>query len=156
MQREGATRAALTQLHRNYARAKKAANGLGTAFIPGIAPGYNDRAVRKGHVGRARYFTDRGGSVEGDIFRAMINDVAVPLADPKTNHMIMVTSFNEWYEDTQIEETKGGGAATSKDGSDSGTFYTEGERYVDYGPLYLDILREAKDAARPGVATPKK
>ena len=37
----------------------------------------------------------------------MIKDIAMPLADPKAQNMIMVTSFNEWYEDTQIEPTSG-------------------------------------------------
>ncbi len=147
MKRDGATRKALEQLYANYANAKKLANGVGTAFIPGIAPGYNDRAVRKGHAGRARYFTDRAGSKEGDVFRAMIRDVAVPLADPKANRTVMVTSFNEWYEDTQIEATAGNAPTTSKDDSETGKFYTEGDRYVDYGSLYLDILREAKEGA---------
>ena len=147
MQRDGATQVAMERLRGNYANAKKLANAVGTAFIPGIAPGYNDRAVRKGHVGRARYFTDQADSKEGDIFRAMIKDVGIPLADPKADRTIMITSFNEWYEDTQIEATKGSEPTTTKDDSDTGTFYTEDERYVDYGTLYLDILREEKAAA---------
>ena len=147
MQRDGATQTAVDQLRGNYENAKKLANGVGAGFIPGIAPGYNDKAVRKGHVGRARYFTDKENSKDGDIFRTMIKDVAIPLADPKADRTIMITSFNEWYEDTQIEATKGGGPTTTKDDSDSGTFYTEGDRYVDYGTLYLDILREEKEAA---------
>ncbi|MEZ5326593.1 MAG: glycoside hydrolase family 99-like domain-containing protein [Verrucomicrobiales bacterium] len=149
MQRDGATRAAMERLHGNYANAKRLANEVGTAFIPGIAPGYNDQAVREGHVGRARYFTDQPDSREGDVFRAMLRDIAVPLADPRANRTVMVTSFNEWYEDTQIEATEGKRptATTTRDDSDTGTFFTEGERYTDYGPLYLDILREAKDAS---------
>ena len=75
--------------------------------MPAIAPGYNDRAVRKGNPGRSRYFDDVKESKEGDLFRSMIKDVAMPLTDPKAKNMIMVTSFNEWYEDTQIEPTSG-------------------------------------------------
>jgi len=147
MQGKGATKAALKELHNHYANAKEIANEVDTAFIPGIAPGYNDRAVRKGHPGRARYFKDQPESKEGDVFRAMIQDIAIPLADKKANRTIMVTSFNEWYEDTQIEATTGKQATSSKDDSASGNFYTEDDRYVDYGSLYLDILRKAKDAA---------
>lgn len=154
MQRMGATRAALEELRKNYENARKLANGVGTAFIPGIAPGYNDKAVREGHVGRARYFTDKEGSKEGDIFRAMIRDVAIPLADPRADRIVMITSFNEWYEDTQIEATAGGGATTAVDDSETGSFYTEGDRYADYGTLYLDILREAKEAMRAAVDGP--
>ncbi|MDI6448910.1 hypothetical protein [Anaerobaca lacustris] len=139
----GGTRAALGLLATNYAAAKAAANSVGVAFMPTIAPGYNDTAVRKGHPGRARYFSDVEDSKEGDIFRAMIADVGLPNLDPKCGRIMMVTSFNEWYEDTQIEATAGTQPVSSKDDSDSGTAFTGGQQYVDYGPLYLDILREA-------------
>ena len=66
----------------------------------------------------------------------------MPLADPKAKNMIMVTSFNEWYEDTQIEPTSGKAKLpVAKDDSKSGNFFTEDNLYYDYGPLYLDILR---------------
>ena len=54
----------------------------------------------------------------------------------------MITSFNEWYEDSQIEATTGTSPANSTDDSDSGSYYTGGEKYVDYEYLYLDILKE--------------
>jgi glycoprotein endo-alpha-1,2-mannosidase len=139
--RLGGTRAALQLLAKNYASAKAAANSVGVAFMPTIAPGYNDTAVRRGHPGRARYFTDVADSQEGDIFRAMIKDVALPNLDPKCGRIMMVTSFNEWFEDTQIEATAGTQPTTSTDDSDSGAAHTGGQRYVDYGTLYLDILR---------------
>ena len=138
----GGTKAGIERLKKNYSAAKRKANKVGTGFVPAIAPGYNDRAVRKGNPGRSRFFTDVEGSKGGDLFRAMIKDVAIPLADPKAKSMIMVTSFNEWYEDTQIEAT-GGKASNpvSKDDSDSGNYFTEDNLYYDYGSLYLDILR---------------
>lgn len=138
----GGTRKAVKVLGENYRVAKKAANQVGTAFIPTVAPGYNDTAVRRGHPGRGRYFTDVEGSKEGDIFRSMIKNVALPNLDPKAGNLLMVTSFNEWYEDTQIEATTGTAPDTAKDDSRSGGHYTGGDRYVDYGHLYLDILRE--------------
>ena len=140
--RFGGTRKAIDFLAENYRHAKAEANSVGTAFMPTIAPGYNDTAVRPGHPGRARYFTDDAASREGDIFRAMIRDVALPHLDPRADNILMVTSFNEWYEDTQIEATAGTAAASTKDDSDTGTYYTGGDRYEDYGTLYLDILRE--------------
>jgi len=138
----GATHAAIDQLNANYVNARTIANSVGTGFIPAVSAGYNDKAVRKGHPGRARYFKDVPGSCEGDIFRAMIREVALPNLDPRTGNIMMVNSFNEWYEDTQIEPTAGTAPPTSKDNSASGTFYTEGDTYTDYGYLYLDILRE--------------
>lgn len=147
LQRDGATQAAVERLKSHYHNAKKLANGVGTAFLPAVAPGYNDRAVREGHTGRARYFTDREDSKEGDVFRTLLKEVAIPLADAKAKRTIMVTSFNEWYEDTQIEPTQGTHPMTTKDDSEDGTSYTEGERYMDYGNLYLDILREARTAS---------
>ncbi len=138
----GGTRHAVDVLAANYKQAKAAANRVGAGFIPAIAPGYNDTAVRDGHPGRARYFTDDPDSQEGDIFRAMIRQVALPNLDDRAANMIVITSFNEWYEDTQIEPTKGTAKSTRMDDSDSGSYYTGGDRYVDYGHLYLDILRE--------------
>lgn len=138
----GSTHKAVEFLANNYKQAKKAANSVGTAFMPAIAPGYNDTAVRRGHPGRARYFTDVKNSKEGDIFREMIRQAALPNVDSKCNNIIMITSFNEWYEDSQIEATAGTAPASSTDDSYSGTYYTGGQRYVDYEYLYLDILKQ--------------
>lgn len=138
----GGTQKAVEFLAKNYQQAKKAANSVGTAFMPAIAPGYNDTAVRKGHPGRARYFTDTDNSKEGDIFRDMIRKAALPNIDLLCSNIIMVTSFNEWYEDSQIEATTGKAPASTTDDSRTGRYYTGGQRYVDYGYLYLDILKE--------------
>lgn len=138
----GGTRAAVDFLAGNYAKAKKVANSVGTGFIPAIAPGYNDTAVREGHPGRARYFSDVPDSVEGDVFRSMIADVALPNVDELSDRIFMVTSFNEWYEDTQIEPTSGTQEPAKHDSSPTGADYTGGQTYYDYGYLYLDILRE--------------
>ena len=140
--RFGGTRKAIEFLADNYRHAKGQANAVGTAFMPTIAPGYNDTAVRRGHPGRARYFTDGQDSKEGDIFRAMIRQVALPHLDPKCGNIMMITSFNEWYEDTQIEATTGTAPTSHTDDSETGRYFTGGDRYVDYGHLYLDILRE--------------
>jgi hypothetical protein len=72
----------------------------------------------------------------------MIRKVALPNIDPLCNNIIMVTSFNEWYEDSQIEATTGKAPASTTDDSRTGSYYTGGQRYVDYGYLYLDILKE--------------
>lgn len=138
-----ATRRAVKTLAGNYAHARKAANSAGAAFVPAAAPGYNDTAEREGHPGTPRYFVDEALSQEGDLFRAMIGEAALPNLDDRCGRLMMVTSFNEWYEDSQIEATAGTAAATSQDSSASKSQYTGGDRYVDYGPLYLDILHDA-------------
>ena len=138
----GGTRKAVEFMAKNYRQAKQAANSVGVGFMPTIAPGYNDTAVRRGHPGRARYFTDVEGSKEGDIFRAMIRRVALPNLDTTCDRIMLVTSFNEWFEDSQIEATAGTQPETSTDDSENGKYYTGGSIYRDYGPLYLDILKE--------------
>ncbi|MEK9863920.1 MAG: glycoside hydrolase family 99-like domain-containing protein [Verrucomicrobiota bacterium] len=149
VQIEGATRKGVSRLLRQYRQASQAAQSVGAAFVPGIAPGYNDRAVRSGHPGRPRYFTDEPESREGDLFRSMIREVALPLLDEKAQRMFMITSFNEWYEDTQIEPTAGNQETSAVDDSQSGSFYTQSDRYPDYGNLYLDLLRSELDRAHP-------
>ena len=139
---DGANKNAIESLAKIYSEARSAANRVGTAFIPAVSPGFNDKAVRKGHPPRARYFKDDPSSKEGDIFREMLRHVALPYVDPGADRIIMITSFNEWFEDTQIEATKGTAGITSQDDSVSGDYYTEGDDYNDYGYLYLDILAE--------------
>jgi hypothetical protein len=53
----------------------------------------------------------------------------------------MVSTFNEWHEDTQIEPTILA-APTNTDDSGSRAF-TQGYYYSGYGDLYLDQLRQA-------------
>ena len=72
----------------------------------------------------------------------MIREAALPHLDPRSDRILMVTSFNEWYEDTQIEATSGTTPPSDTDDSTGGIYYTGGQRYVDYEYLYLDILRE--------------
>jgi glycoprotein endo-alpha-1,2-mannosidase len=145
-----ATSRAVETLANNYANAKKVANSAGTAFMPAVAPGYNDTAVRPGHPGTPRYFIDQPDSKEGDLFRALIRKAALPHLDGRCGRLLMVTSFNEWYEDSQIEATAGDAETAAVDSSYSKSHFTGGDRYTDYGPLYLDILREeALDAPKP-------
>lgn len=142
-----ATRRAVRTLAENYAQARAAANSGGAGFIPAVAPGYNDTAVRDGHPGTPRYLVDEPESREGDLFRALIREAALPNLDARGGRLMMVTSFNEWYEDTQIEATAGTSETTSIDNSASQQDFAGGDRYEDYGSLYLDILNEATQIA---------
>ena len=142
MQAFGSTQAALSRLDTILNDAKAAANSVNVGLIPFACPGFNDRAVRSGHTGAPRYFEDDPQSVEGDFFRSMLRDVVVPQADSLAKNMLMITSFNEWHEDTQIEPTAGTSGTTALDDSPGGTDYTQEDRYTDYGHLYIDILRQ--------------
>ncbi|MHC4096852.1 MAG: hypothetical protein ACYSWZ_03530 [Planctomycetota bacterium] len=138
----GSTQAALNRLEDILNDAKTAANSVGVGLVPFASPGFNDRGVRDGHSGAPRYFEDNPQSVEGDLFRAMLRGVVVPKVGALAENMLMVTSFNEWHEDTQIEPTAGTAGTTNRDDSVSGEYYTEGDYYSDYGYLYLEILRQ--------------
>ncbi len=77
---------------------------------------------------------------EGSLFTRELNEVAVPRTDPLASNMLMVTSFNEWHEDTAIEATN---VASPTNQDNSGTqAYTDGYYYTGYGTLYLDILKQ--------------
>ena len=80
---------------------KKKANAIGRDFIPAVAPGFNDKAVREGHEPKSRKLNTNTAEF-GSLFAALL-DKAKLSAD---RNMIIVTSWNEWYEDSQIEPTK--------------------------------------------------
>ncbi len=72
----------------------------------------------------------------------MINSSALPNTDADTGDLLLVNSFNEWHEDTQIEALTGPtGGVTTEDVTDDDRF-TQGKAYENYGTRYLDILRQ--------------
>jgi hypothetical protein len=147
--RHGSNRKAVEVLAKSYAEARRAAKAAGKGFIPVVAPGYNDTQVRRGNEPAPRYFAEEKGSQDGDMFRAMIETAALPNLDASTGNMMLVTSFNEWWEDTQIEPTAGTAGTTTKDQSRTTQEVTRGMRYEDYGYKYLDLLREMVGAWNP-------
>jgi len=113
---------------------KVAANNRGCAYVPPAVPGYNDRSIRL-DVGRAalsRRLTPNDGP--GSLFRATLKG-AREIADSMTNYLVMVNSFNEWHEDTQIEPTSGGNKTIAP------FELTQGVEYDAYGEMFLDILK---------------
>ncbi|KAL3921835.1 MAG: hypothetical protein SGILL_002538 [Bacillariaceae sp.] len=102
-------------------------------FIPAVSPGYNDRGVRleSDHPALSRRVT--AAAEEGSLFHFQLKH-AKKLADPGMEKLIMVNSFNEWHEDTQIEPVKLGDSAVWPPDM------TQDLEYVGYGNLYLDIL----------------
>jgi hypothetical protein len=116
-------------LWRQEARLKKC------GFIPAVSPGYNDRGVRleADHAPLSRRLTSN--SAEGSLFEAGLRQARY-LVDDTVGNLLMVNSFNEWHEDSQIEPASGTTASTPFN-------LTLGLEYTGYGELYLDLLRKA-------------
>jgi len=80
-----------------YDRWSRAAQRAGVAFVPGVLPGFDDRAVRPraGHPPIPR-------SVE--LFQEQLAAAQrLAVGQPR---MVMITSWNEWHEDTSIEPAR--------------------------------------------------
>ena len=144
----GSTQSGVTAVSSLYTNTRATLGSLGVGFIPCVIPGYNDTAVRNGNTPAPRYLTDVAGSAEGSLFTSLLQQAALPNLDPSTNDMLMVTSFNEWHEDTQIEPTIVSPASTTTDGT--GT--TDGYSFPGYGDTYLNILREETLPEPSGIA----
>ncbi len=113
------------------------AHSVGTDFIPGVSPGFNDTGVRTGHTPLSRQLTF--GADFSTLFDTELQQ-AKTYTDTTIGKMIIVTSFNEWHEDSQIEPTISG-TTTTLDNSSTGNLYTFGMPYEGYGTRYLDVLR---------------
>src|SRR4051812_15574651 len=146
LQSNGSTSAGVSTLASQYQSARQVAQSAHVGFIPAVSPGFNDSAVRSGHPAAPRYLTDVPGSAEGSLFSAELTQAALPTLDPAASNMLMVSTFNEWHEDTQIEPTIVANPTTA-DSSGVGT-YAQGYSYSGYGNLYLDLLHSA--TALPG------
>ena len=116
----------------------------GCAFIPSVSPGYNDRGVRyaAGHTALSRKINKWAPA--GSLFAASL-DSALKLTDESVGSMIMINSWNEWHEDTQIEPVVDSGQTTRKPLTLTcyGDPCVRKVKYEAYGELYLDILRDA-------------
>jgi hypothetical protein len=109
--------------------------------IPLAIPGYNDRGLR---LEAAHHVIPREwepGAGEGSFFAEWLQRFTLPLVDSRLP-MVLVTSWNEWSEDTAIEPLEPA-SPTTTDGSPSGRDYTLGFRYGGYGSRYLEVLRRA-------------
>jgi hypothetical protein len=114
-------------------------------FVPQIIPGYNDRGVRLNadHYAIPREWDEGAG--EASLFTQLLERTALRFLDPRLN-MIMITSWNEWNEDTAIEPLAPEGP-TRNDDSASGKEYTQGYAYSGHGLRCLEALRDKVVAA---------
>lgn len=133
-----AGQAAVSAYYADQAGWKTLAKNAGIDYVPAVTPGFNDNAVRPEHSPLSRKLSPDAGF--GSLFRQMLRG-AKTLTDADIGHMIMVTSWNEWHEDTQIEPAALA-APTAGDDSAGGSDYTDGLAYEGYGMRYLDILRQ--------------
>ena len=85
---------------------------IGKGFIPSALPGFDDRAVRKGNIPLPR---------SPERFKRQLE-----IARSHANLMMVITTFNEWHENTQIEPSR-----------------EEGMRYLQELSSYLGLQREA-------------
>jgi glycoprotein endo-alpha-1,2-mannosidase len=148
LQTHGSTHAAVTQLASQYQAAATLAHGDNIGFIPTVEPGFNDTATRTGHTPAPRYETDVPGATEGSLFADELKTAVLPHVDPKSANIMMVNSFNEWQEDTQIEPVAAAAPTSRSDGTFNGygTPSTGGSSYTGYGNLYLNDLAAATHA----------
>jgi glycoprotein endo-alpha-1,2-mannosidase len=130
---------AVNQYYTYQKQWRKLTQSIGKSFVPAAMPGFNDKGVRDGNTPLSRQLTQN--SDYGTLFQAMVSQ-AVQLIDPTCDNLLMIVSFNEWHEDTQIEPVSVADA-TNVDMSSTGNAYTYGLAYEGYGEKYLDILKVA-------------
>ena len=122
-----------------YARYREAVDES-VPLVPGITPGYNDRGVRAAEDYYALPRQWSKGDEEGSFFAQSFDQIGIPEIDPNLR-MILITSWNEWNEDTSIEPVWPS-PPTNLDISPTGDFYTQGYSYQGYGTKYLEIVRD--------------
>jgi hypothetical protein len=117
--------------------------------VPDVQPGFNDRGYRlaTNHPAEPRQWVAGGGpaSTLDHFFRC----VAIPELDPKLP-MVMVTSWDDWNEDTGVEPIPG--TPTDTDDSPSGDAYTQGYTYGGEGSSTVRTLRYDVDVLHESVA----
>jgi glycoprotein endo-alpha-1,2-mannosidase len=120
-----------------YQRYRKAG---ATPIVPDVIPGFNDRGHRLelGHYAIPRRWTEDAS--EGSFFAESIDRIAKPLVDDKLR-MILITSWNEWNEDTAIEPVSI--APPTTDDTSGRRLFTQGYAYEGYGDTYVDIVRKS-------------
>jgi hypothetical protein len=130
---------------------KTMAKDRNCAYIPAISPGFNDRGVRPeaNRVPLSRMVKE--GRREGSLFRAALQ-AAGRIVDSDIGNLIMVNSFNEWHEDTQIEPCWG--VDNGKSRTNLPLNLTYGLEYVKYNERYLELLEIETNKWNPSMVIP--
>jgi glycoprotein endo-alpha-1,2-mannosidase len=105
--------------------------------LPVVQPGFNDRGFRleTNHPAQPRQW--QAGDGPSSTLDQMLRCVAIPELDPALP-IVMVTSWDDWNEDTGIEPIPG--TPTTRDDSPSGTAYTQGYQYGGEGTSEVRTL----------------
>ena len=93
------------------------ATGGDVPIVPDVLPGYNDRGVRPSldHYVIPRRWAP--GAEEGSFLAEMLRQVADRWIDPRVP-MVLVTSWNEWNEDSGIEPLREAAPTTADTATD--------------------------------------
>jgi hypothetical protein len=108
-------------------------------IIPDVIPGFNDRASRPDldHFVIPRRWT--ADAPEGSFFAEAIERIGKPLADGRLR-TILITSWNEWNEDTAIEPLTT--SPPTADDVSGRRLFTQGYAYEGFGTTYVDIVSD--------------
>ena len=118
---------------------RTAAKSQNCAFIPSVTPGFNNlvnkdlSAISYGPMSRRLSKTDK----EGSLFSALLQN-ATALVDENAMNILMITSWNEYHEDSQIEPVKESVGTNTTEPKQ----FTHGLEYEAYGMSYLELVKQ--------------
>lgn len=120
------------------------AEDLGIAVVPNVSPGINSRGTMTEDgilLNQSPILTRQvePGASNTSTLEEEIR-IARTVTDPDLN-LLWITSWNEWFEDTQIEPTVVA-SATSLDNSQTGALFSGGHAYEGYGMTNLEVVRD--------------
>lgn len=135
----GSTTTFLADSRRLYDTYRFATGGR-VPVVPSVLPGFNDRGVRPRlrHSVVPRQWAP--GDADATFLARALDDVAIPLIDERLP-MVLVTTWNEWNEDTAIEPVAVT-EPTAADTSRTRRAITDGYAYAGHGTAYLDVIRQ--------------
>jgi len=122
---------------------RRAAEAEGVGFVPGALPGFDSQAIRPGSDEWVLPRALGPSSAPDSLFAATLA-LAGGLVDPSLR-LLTVTSWNEWFEDSQIEPTATGPRATSGPSP-----LTQGYAFAPYGFSDLELLAQFKASWEAG------